>query len=105
MTRTAADIQADLAAVAERRAELDTRAAALHRELAAALRAATAEAPARPVVASPRFLTTREAAEMLGTTPRALDAMRRRGTGPAYVLVGRRVRYPFDGAVVGRAAP
>ena len=100
MTRPAAQILADLAAVSDRQAQLQ-------RELASALAAsaAPAEAPARPAAASPRYLSTREAAEMLGTTPRALDAMRRRGTGPAYVLVGRRVRYPFDGAVVGRAAP
>ena len=39
------------------------------------------------------YLTTAEAAELLGTTKRALEALRARGNGPPFVRLGRSVRY------------
>lgn len=41
----------------------------------------------------PRLWTTRETAEFLGITERALVRRRQRGTGPDYVRVGRSIRY------------
>lgn len=40
-----------------------------------------------------RFLRPREAAEILGLSPRALDRWRSRGLGPAYYKFGSAVRY------------
>jgi len=39
------------------------------------------------------LLTPRELAEKLAIKPKTLEAMRHRGTGPAYVKAGRSVRY------------
>lgn len=45
----------------------------------------------------PEYLTTREAAKLLGVTVGGLEGMRANGIGPKYVKVGRRVRYrPSD---------
>lgn len=42
----------------------------------------------------PKFLTTAELAESLQVTERTLINMRANGTGPAFVLIGRAIRYP-----------
>lgn len=84
--RCAADILADLAALAGRQAELTA-------ELADALRA-PALAPACPANDVPEYLTAREAAEALGVSERHLTALRAEGRGPAFLRVGRSVRYP-----------
>jgi len=86
MTRPAAAILADLAAVSERQA-------ALQRELAAALRAAPAEAPARPASAPAEYLTTKDAAALLGVTTRHLERLRAQENGPIPHRIGRAVRY------------
>ena len=39
------------------------------------------------------FMTTQQAADKLGISKRTLEGMRLRGSGPAYVKVGRLVRY------------
>lgn len=39
------------------------------------------------------LLTPSDAAEILKKAPKTLEAWRQRGYGPAYVLVGRDVRY------------
>jgi hypothetical protein len=49
----------------------------------------------------PEYLTTKEAAALLGVTPKGLEAMRARGDGPAFIRVGRRVRYVAS--ALGRA--
>lgn len=44
-----------------------------------------------------KLLTTKEVAEMLGVPRRTVDDWRQRGVGPAFVKVGRHVRYrPTD---------
>lgn len=43
--------------------------------------------------APPAFLTTKEAAAVLGLTAKGLEAMRARGEGPPFVRIGRAVRY------------
>jgi excisionase family DNA binding protein len=59
----------------------------------------TAPAPSAPPMAppstptTPEYLTTKEAAALLGVTAKGLEAMRARGEGPAFIRVGRRVRY------------
>lgn len=40
-----------------------------------------------------RFLTSRQAAEFCGFSPRTFDAFRVRGGGPAWMKRGRRVLY------------
>lgn len=92
--RSASEVLSDLAAVASEVARLEARRAHLHTELAEAL--------TRPIDAPPRFLTTAEAAELLGVSASHLAQLRARGEGPACVRVGRAIRYPFDGKVVGR---
>lgn len=99
MTRPASAILSDLAAVTERQA-------ALQRELASAL----AAPPARPVAASagaePTYATPDEAARILGVSTRTLATQRAAGTGPAFVRIGRCVRYPFHGlSTQGLRAP
>jgi excisionase family DNA binding protein len=84
VTRAPADVLADLAALA-------TRQAALTAELAACLRA---PAPPRPADEAPEYLTTREAAALLGVSVRTLEALRAEGRGPSFVRCGRAVRYP-----------
>jgi excisionase family DNA binding protein len=39
------------------------------------------------------FMTTQQAADKLGISKRTLEGMRLRGGGPAYIKVGRLVRY------------
>lgn len=97
MTRSASDVLADLAECARRQADLTA-------ELARALRSAPAEAPARPKDAPLAYLTTAEAADVLGVSTRTLEALRADGKGPRYVRIGKSVRYPestvrlpFDG--------
>ena len=90
-TRTASDVLADLAALASDEARIAARRAHLHGELAAALRDASTPAPAAD---APEYLTTEQAARLLGVNPKALAAMRGRGAGPQFVRVGRAVRYP-----------
>lgn len=41
----------------------------------------------------PRFLTTRELAEMLRVSERSIVTMREKGTGPAPIRIGRNIRY------------
>lgn len=41
----------------------------------------------------PKFLTTDELAAMLDCSVRHVIAMREKGTGPAYITVGRAIRY------------
>lgn len=92
--RPPAAIFTDLAANSAARAKLEA-------ELAEALQAAAAT-PERPVVAPTRYLTTREAAGLLGVSERHLAALRASGSGPEFVRIGAAIRYPFDGLVVGR---
>lgn len=95
MTRPAHDILADLAALAARQAELTA-------ELASALRA-PAPAPACPAYDAPEYLAPREAAALLGVSVRGLEDLRRSGRGPAFVRVGRSVRYPRAALARGNA--
>jgi excisionase family DNA binding protein len=57
--------------------------------------AAPAPEPDRPVTA-PEYLTTVEAAALLGVTVKGLEALRARGEGPPFIRVGRAVRYRRD---------
>lgn len=41
----------------------------------------------------PKFLTTDELAAMLDCSVRHIIAMREKGTGPAYITIGRSIRY------------
>jgi excisionase family DNA binding protein len=86
VTRQAADILADLAALAGRQAQLTA-------ELADALRA-PALAPACPANDVPEYLTTAEAAKVLGVSECHLKALRAEGRGPAFLRLGKAVRYP-----------
>ncbi len=62
-------------------------------ELSTAIR----ETPApTPSAEPPEYLTTAEAAVLLGVSVRTLAALRAEGRGPAFVRVGRAVRYPRD---------
>lgn len=45
----------------------------------------------------PKFLTTAELAEALQITERTVIKMRAEGTGPAFVVIGRSIRYPPRG--------
>ncbi len=88
MTRPAADVLNDLAAADAELARWHSRRADLQRELAPALRRAADPAPAPS-----DFLTTREAAALLGVSAGHLKALRAEGRGPRCVRVGRSVRY------------
>ena len=46
--------------------------------------------------ALPRYLNTREAAEIVGMSPRTLEYYRTTGQGPAYFKLGGRVRYALE---------
>jgi len=46
-----------------------------------------------PPASGPEYLTTAEAAELLGVTVKGLEGMRTRGKGPPFIRVGGRVRY------------
>jgi excisionase family DNA binding protein len=85
--RPASDVLADLAALATRQAELTA-------ELARSLRDASAPAPPSPAPEPPEYLTTAEAATLLGVSVRTLVALRSDGRGPRHVRIGRAVRYP-----------
>lgn len=50
--------------------------------------------PEREPTAEPEYLTTREAAAMLGVSVKHLEALRRRQKGPPFVRIGKAVRYP-----------
>jgi hypothetical protein len=95
VSRSAADVLADLATLAARQA-------ALTAELAEALRVAPAPAPPAPA-AGPEYLTTAEVAGLLGVTVKGLERLRADGRGPRYIRVGRMVRYPRDGISVAAA--
>lgn len=43
-----------------------------------------------------KLLTVHEAAQFLNITQGALYAMKQRGQGPAYIRIGRRIRYRRD---------
>lgn len=43
--------------------------------------------------ASPRYVTTRQLADILGVSVVSLELWRRQGRGPAYIRLGRAVRY------------
>jgi hypothetical protein len=73
-------------------------------KLSALLAAARGERPANDVPVAPapitprraelpEYLTTKEAAALLGVSPKGLEAMRARGDGPPFTRIGRRVRY------------
>jgi excisionase family DNA binding protein len=94
VTRAAADVLADLAALAARQAALAARQAELTAELASALRSAPAPAPTPAPEGAPEYLTTAETARLLGVSTRTLEALRAEGQGPAFVRVGRAIRYP-----------
>lgn len=49
-------------------------------------------APA-PSAALPAYLTTKQAAALLGVHHKTLEALRANGAGPAFVRVGKAVRY------------
>jgi hypothetical protein len=51
------------------------------------------EAPA----SLPEYLTTQEVAALLGLSVKGLEGMRGKGTGPAFVKIGGRIRYPRSG--------
>lgn len=46
------------------------------------------------------LMTTKQAAEMLGLSPRTLENWRVRGDGPGFVKVGRAVRYSMSDLVL-----
>ncbi len=46
-----------------------------------------------------RYLTTRHVAEMTGFSVRALEARRHRGLRPAFIRLGRTVRYRLSDVV------
>jgi hypothetical protein len=91
----------DPAALDVELARVDATIAELEERLAGSLSGVEGASPAperpRPPTHAPdgqaEFLDVRAAAALLGTTPKALEGMRRRGTGPAYVRHGKRVRY------------
>lgn len=43
----------------------------------------------------PEYVGTREAARLLGVSPRTLEGLRARGEGPPCVRIGKAVRYPL----------
>lgn len=94
MTRPAAEVLQELAAVAADEARLASRRAHLYVDLAAALRLALAPAPASPAAASSEYVDTREAANLLGVSARTLEGLRAQGLGPDHIRIGRAVRYP-----------
>lgn len=57
-------------------------------------------APANDVPApdapAPEYLTTREAAALLGVSVKGLEALRARSEGPPFIRLGRAVRYRRD---------
>lgn len=47
----------------------------------------------RDLPIAPEYLTEAQVAQLTGFSPRALEAMRSRREGPAYLKIGRSVRY------------
>lgn len=91
-TRRIAEVCSELVALAARQA-------ALTAELAAALLTAAPPPPASTTAEpsdAPAYLTTAEAAALLGVSVRTLESLRAAGTGPRFVRVGRAVRYPRE---------
>jgi hypothetical protein len=56
-----------------------------------------APAPSTPAIdttgSAAEYLTTRQAADLLGLSVKGLEAMRAAGRGPKFVRIGHRVRY------------
>lgn len=52
------------------------------------------------VEAKPRYLTTKETAEMLRISPHTLEGFRRDGRGPSYIRVGKRNKVLYEFAAV-----
>jgi hypothetical protein len=69
---------------------------------AAAGNAAAPAEPAAPSAPPHEILTTREAAALLGVTPKGLEQMRAEGRGPKFFRVGRAIRYRRSDLVVLR---
>jgi hypothetical protein len=68
----------------------------------AAAGAQTPAEPAAPPAPPHEILTTREAAALLGVTPKGLEQMRAEGRGPKFFRVGRAIRYRRSDLVVLR---
>jgi len=49
--------------------------------------------PVKPPAQAEALLDEKQAARILGVTPRALQAWRHRGGGPDFCRLGRRIRY------------
>jgi predicted DNA-binding transcriptional regulator AlpA len=47
-----------------------------------------------PAMADPPMLTEREVCARVRMSPAYVQALRRKGTGPRYVRIGKAVRYP-----------
>jgi excisionase family DNA binding protein len=91
MSPRVAALFAELASLTARRARLEAEIAlALREELAVVHTSGPA------VAALPEYLTTREAAAVLGVSERHLKTLRSEGRGPRFVRVGRSVRYPRE---------
>ena len=45
----------------------------------------------------PEYLTTEQVARLTGIPVKTLEGYRRRGMGPPYVKIGRRIFYPISG--------
>ena len=45
----------------------------------------------------PEYLTTEQVARLTGIPVKTLEGYRRRGMGPPYVKIGRRILYPISG--------
>lgn len=52
----------------------------------------------------PRLLETVHAADELGLSPRTLEGWRRRGEGPPFLRIGRRVKYRIEDIEAYKAA-
>lgn len=51
------------------------------------------EASPAPSSGTPEYLTTKQAAELLGLSVKGLEAMRAQGRGPKFIRIGHRIRY------------
>lgn len=94
-TRDPEAITADLLGVQAEIAELEERLA----ELSGAPQPEPAPVPAAAApertTPEPEYVGTREAARLLGVSPRTLEGLRMRGAGPSHIRVGKRVLYPL----------
>jgi hypothetical protein len=93
-TRRPEDVEIDLAQVDAEILELEERRAALE--------GAPTEAPPNPSEPGratpelePEYVGTRDAARLLGISPRTLEGLRARGEGPPHTRIGKRVLYPL----------